>query len=267
MRKHQNLIWAIVAIITTIFALGINALAVLLPLNNRTTQEISNSNLTLFTPAGYVFSIWGVIYIGMITYSIYQLWKKHYAVSTQIRPAFIIANLANGIWIILWHYGYLFFSVLVMLVLLLSLIYIYGALGRFWMSFSWKQRLFIQIPFSIYLAWICVATIANIAVFLNAARWTGMNLSPEFWAGVMILIATDIGAYFLWSRYDFAFAAVLVWSFVGIIVQHRGQTALVTTASVCIAILVAIGAYVIAMQGRKRWKARKPRITSTPPLL
>lgn len=223
----------VLVLVSTLFAIFVNSLAVLLPLNNKTTQELSDAIPTLFTPAGYVFSIWGVIYLGMISFSVYQFVSKT-EVSDKTNAAFILSNFANAAWIFAWHFQLVYVSVLIMLVLLFSLIYVYKTLP----SLSLKGSLAAKLPISIYLGWISVATIANIAAALYVANWNGFGIEHATWSIIMIAVASVLGLVMLYRNKDIAFAAVLVWSFFGIYNKFVSVENLRTASLLMVIILI-----------------------------
>ncbi len=211
------------------------------------TAEVSDSNPTLFTPAGYVFSIWSIIYIGLIAFAVYQARSSKGAarVRERIGPWFVINAILNVAWLFAWGYEVLWLSVLIMLGLLASLIVIYERLqiGRIpeeapdaGKAATWSVR----VPMSIYTGWISVATIANIAVLLASTGWDGGALGPRFWTVLVLLAGTVLGLAATFLRRDLAYALVVVWAFVGIAVA-RPQESLVAAAAIVGALLVAIG--------------------------
>src|SRR5690606_18257634 len=133
--------------------------------------EISDRFPIRFVPEGYVFSIWGLIYLGLIVFALYQASpaRRGNQLLDHIAPAYWLASLANSTWILLWHYEQFVLTILVMLVLLDSLIYIYrnGAASKGDGLFRWC----VQIPYSVYLGWVSVATIANASQVLTFLQW------------------------------------------------------------------------------------------------
>lgn len=225
----------LLVVLSTIFALVMNVLAIALPLNNRSTQEISDSFQVFFVPAGYVFSIWSVIYTGLIAFTIYQITKgRHNEILRKIRIPVILSSIFNGVWIIFWHYGLLELATLTMLLLLLTLIYIYSKLP-YWKSKMGKLfRASVALTFSLYLGWISVATIANITVQLYALGWNGLGLGGEYWAALLCLVAADLAINLLWIRRDYPYALVIIWAVFGIYVKFTNTPALAVTAIVAV---------------------------------
>lgn len=227
--------------VTTALAIIVNVLANALPINGLTTAQLSDAIPVQFVPAGYVFAIWGVIYLGMIALVIYYLFtKSNTELLDKIAYPFTMGNLANATWIVLWHYKYVDLSVLVMIILLGSLIISYLQLNQTAPKFHSKRHLMVYIPVSIYLGWISVATIANIAADLTVNNWNGFGISTTTWTIIMLMVATILGNLMLILRGDLAYAAVLVWAFVGIYVKTTGATTYGRAALAMAIILVVL---------------------------
>ncbi|OEF97578.1 hypothetical protein BHF68_04405 [Desulfuribacillus alkaliarsenatis] len=194
----------------------VNFLANWIPLNGQTTGEISNRLEVLFTPAGYVFSIWGVIYLLLGTWIVRQWFNKdgEYLLQRRIGPMFIVSCILNAIWIVLWHYEYFTLTVLVMIGLLTTLIIIYRQVRRLSRSRLEKAS------FSIYLGWISVATIANISYWLVYIGWGQWGLSAVTWTLIMLVVASVLALYIMWRYCDGLYVLVFIWAFVGIGVQN-----------------------------------------------
>ena len=238
-------------IVATLGTIAVNIMATSLPINGLPTGEISDRYPTLFTPAGYVFAIWGVIYLGMLAYMVFQALPSQ-RTNPRLRSIgwpYVLSGLANSVWIFLWHYLQFGWSVLVILVLLASLALIYA---RLWPTRSqvgrgewWSTHL----TFSIYLGWVSVATVANVSVFLTAAGWNGGGIAPELWTVIMLSIAGVLGLFFGLRLRDAAYALVLVWSFAGIYV-NQGATPLVAWTALALAGIMVVVAVVAFIRGR-----------------
>ena len=245
-RQYVSLL---VAIATIIF----NFLAVSLPLNGRDTAEISDSFRVLFVPAGYVFSIWGLIYIGMMVFAIYQVRpsQRENPRLRRIGYLFALSGVANMAWLVCWHYGYFALSVVVMLVLLLSLIAIYLRLQIGQVQVRTAERWCVDATFSLYLGWITVATIANVTDLLYYLQWAGWGISPETWAFIMLAAAVVITAAMCLTRGDVLYALVIIWALVGIAVKQADVPAVATAAWVAAAaVAVALVAGIIVARRR-----------------
>ena len=244
--KNRNLaVW--LTIISFIGTLVVNFLATNLPLNNLTTGEISDSFDIYFVPAGYVFSIWGLIYLGLIAYVVFQALPAQRDSSRlkKIDSWFILSNVANALWLFSWHYQQFALSVLVMLVILFSLIQIFLRLeiGRKKNQGAWLWA--VEIPFSIYLGWISVATIANVTQLLYLLNWDGFGISPQIWLVVMLAAALVISALMSFTRRNIPHALVLIWSFIGIAVKFPdvplvNQAAWIAAGGVGVLLLLAL---------------------------
>ena len=173
-------------IVVTLATIAVNGLANGLPLNGQSTGEISDRFPSLFTPAGYVFSIWGVIYLGLLAYMVYQALPAQ-RTNPRLRSIgwlYVVSGIANSVWIFLWHYDQFAWSLVVMIVLLAQpdrhlsapVALHAGSVAR---GRALDRRI---IPFSIYLGWITVATVANVATVLLDWNWSGGPLSPAIWA-------------------------------------------------------------------------------------
>jgi len=211
--------------ITYLGMVTVNFLANALPLNNRSTGAISDAYPNLFAPAGLTFSIWGLIYLLLAGYTLYQFGafqkdkgKKNKELFNKVGFYFIISSLANILWIFSWHYDFIAVSVLLMLVILFSLIKIADILRV--ERLSLKDKFFIKLPFSIYFGWITVATIANITVFLISLNWNGFGLSDTFWTMLILVVGALIGVARMLKDKNIAYGLVLVWAYSGILLKH-----------------------------------------------
>jgi hypothetical protein len=234
-------------ILTFIITVVVNVLANTLPLNGLNTGQISDRFDVYFVPAGYVFSIWGVIYLGLAAYVIYQALpaQRENPRLNNVGYLFVVSGIANVIWLFLWHYEQFVLSFFAMTALLLSLIVIYTRLGIGKTRVSLAERWFVRVPFSVYLGWITVATIANVTSVLDFVNWSGWGVSPEVWTVIMLAAAGLIAAVVSLTRGDAAYLLVLVWALIGIAVKHAltpvvSVTAWVITAFVGLMIIVGV---------------------------
>jgi translocator protein len=247
----------------TVLAVGmtitVNALANILPINGQNTGEISDRFPVLFVPAGYVFSIWGLIYLGLVAFIIYQTQpsQRDNPRLQGIFWPFVVSNLANTVWIFLWHYNLFPLSLVAMLVLLASLVTIYLRLGIGIVPQSGAERWLVNLPFSIYLGWITVATIANAQDVLYDLGWNGAPLSAEAWALVMLAATFGVALLLSLLRRDVAYLLVIVWALVGIGVKQVAMP-VVANAAYLTAGLVAVMALVTLFRNRNRHQAALP---------
>lgn len=213
---------------TYVFMVGMNILASALPLNAQTTAEVSDRYPTLFTPAGYVFSIWGLIYILLGAFVVRGFIRDDERVE-GLGYLFAISSIINGTWIIAWHWEALAVSLVLMLVLLATLILIVLRLQRS-APRSLRQRWMVDIPFSVYLGWISVATIANVAVVLSSANWDGFGIGPVAWTIVVIGAAGLLGALSVLRKGDVAYTLVIIWALSGVGAANADRLILAGTA-------------------------------------
>jgi benzodiazapine receptor len=222
----------IVVVIAVLATIAINGLANALPLNGLNTGEISDRFQVYFVPAGYVFSIWGLIYLGLLAYAVYQALpaQKENPRMQTTGWLFVLSSVANIAWIFLWHYEVFTLTIFAMLALLVCLILIYLHLGIGRSEVSSSEKWFVRVPFSIYLGWITVATIANATSLLDYLNWGGWGLSGQLWAVIMLLIGAGVATAVYITRRDFAYMLVILWAFAGIAAKHE-DTALVANAA------------------------------------
>lgn len=196
----------------------VNYLTVTLPLNGRDTGEISDSYANLFAPAGYAFSIWGLIYTLLAIYAIYQLRLEKNEVVAKINRLFIPNAILNASWIFAWHYDLIWLSVIIMIGLLFTLIRVNEILRV--SNLPKNERWLVRLPFNVYFGWITVATIANITIFLVSIDWNGFGLEESFWAMVVLLIGTLIGSWRMLRDRFIAYGFVLIWAYSAILFRH-----------------------------------------------
>ena len=232
-------------LLTVIVALTVNTLASTLPLNGQNTGEISDRFQVYFVPAGYVFSIWGIIYIGWIAFLIYQFQasQKESPRLRRLGHLFALSNLANAAWLFAWHYNLFGLSVLVMLTLLGLLIASYLRLDVNRTLATNLERWCVDIPFSLYLGWITVATVANIADWLYLVEWNVFGISEQAWAVLMLAVAAVLGLLMALLRRDAAYLFVLVWAFIGIAVKQTSAPMVVVSAWVAATLMLGSAVY------------------------
>jgi len=204
--------------------IAVNALANILPINGYNTGQISAFYPNAFVPAGFTFSIWGVIYLLLLFYTIgytyyslkRQAYSKAYRFIERINPYFLLTCIFNMAWIVAWHYLQIELSVLIMLLFLNSLIQLFLKTKTTAHDLNLTQRFILQTPFIVYLGWISVATIANITALLVAYKWTAFSIAPVYWSAAMILIAIILAVWMLLKFKAVPFALVVAWALWGI---------------------------------------------------
>ncbi|MBU1878516.1 MAG: tryptophan-rich sensory protein [Chloroflexi bacterium] len=251
---NKDIVRQIVNILAVLVTIAVNGLANALPLNGLNTGQISDRFHVYFVPAGYVFAIWGVIYVGFLAFAVYQALPSQRA-NPRLRRVgywFALSCLANVVWIFLWHYELFPLTILAMLALLLCLIVIYLILGIGRTRVSAGETWLVRVPMSIYLGWITVATIANATSLLDYLNWNGFGLSPELWMVVMLVAATVIASAVALTRGDVAYMLVIVWAFVGIAVKHAGVSLVANPTWLMTAVVVVMLVVGAVLHWRKR---------------
>lgn len=253
---NKDLLRQIAVVLATVITLVVNTLANALPLNGLNTGAVSDSFDVYFVPAGYVFSIWGLIYVLLIAYTVYQALKsqRENEALRKIGWWYVVGSLANSIWIFMWHYQVFSLTIVFMLILLVSLIVVYLRLGIGRAAVTPAMRFLVHLPFSVYLGWITVATIANATDVISLTSWDGFGIAPKVWAVIMLVVAVAVALLMAVTRRDAAYLLVLVWAFFGIGQKFNG------TAPVDIAAYVAAGA--VAMLVIVSFFLKKPQISA-----
>lgn len=237
-RQYANLL-------SVLLALTINILATGLPLNGQDTGEISDRFKVYFVPAGYVFSIWGIIYLGWIAFTIFQFLpsQKESPRLRRLGYLFAVSNLFNAAWLFCWHYNWFGWSVLVMLTLLGLLIASYLRLNVNRSSVTRSEYWSVDVLFSVYLGWITVATVANITDWLYFVGWEGFGIPAQTWAVIMLAVASLLGLAMALTRRDAGYLFVLVWAFGGIAVKQTSAPIVVTGAWIAAALMLGLAIF------------------------
>ena len=239
-------------ILSVLLAITVNVLAAALPLNGQNTGEISDRFKVYFVPAGYVFAIWGLIYIGWMAFAIYQALpaQKGNPRLRSLGYLFALSGIFNAAWLFCWHYNRFGLSVLVMLVLLGLLIASYLRLNVGKTRVSNVEKWLVDIPFGVYLGWITVATVANITDWLYSVEWSGFGIPPQAWAVIMLIVASALGLLMAMTHRDAAYLFVLVWSFIGIAVKQAGAPLVAYSAALLALVAFGLAFYSIFQQRR-----------------
>lgn len=219
----------------------VNYLASTNKINKMSPGQISDSYPVLITPAGYVFSIWGLIYLLLLIFCIFQFLPK-YEDSQPVKEIgifFSLTCLENIGWIFAWHYKMFALSLLIMLAFLVTLIIIMIRLYRITPSMSLLEKRVFKLPFSVYLGWISVATIANISFVLVASNWTRFKISPDHWSVIILFVIMLLGITVLTLQNDRPYVWVFIWAVIGIAVKNVKMNPIIThTALIMLAFLL-----------------------------
>lgn len=238
MKRIKPVILLIINTVSIGLILTMNALANILPLNGQTTGEISDELNVLFTPAGYVFSIWSVIYALLLLWVV-----RSWLVSGRspdpsgvktIGYAFAVNALLNVSWIVLFHFEFFLLTFIVMTGLLANLIYLYRRIQQ-----SYETDTLALLPFSVYLGWISVAFILNIGVVFNSFNFDeGLFLTAETWTAIALIAGIFLAVIFAFSRQDAVYPLVFVWAYAGIFTARSESEPLLAAVAAAGAVVV-----------------------------
>jgi benzodiazapine receptor len=237
--------WAALVAAAFVLMISVNALANILPIGGQTTGAISDRYVSMFTPAGFTFSIWGVIYSGLLAFVIVQAlprFRQDASLARMDMP-FVLNGLFNAAWIVAWHYEQLALSMVIMLGLLGTLIVLHreaqGQSGLLW-------KLAVLYPVSVYFAWVCMATLANISILQSAWGWNDALMDEQIWTFLKLAIALTVTA-FVYLRYrNVAFVIVVAWASWGIQANQPEDSLVQTAALVCFFLCVAaVGVHIV----------------------
>ena len=243
----------------------LNILANVLPINGKNTGEVSDSFPNLFAPAGYAFSIWGVIYLLLLLYTVYQLGffrsvevENRESLLNEIGVLFSISSIANAAWIVSWHYEKIFLSAVLIIIIFACLLLINLKIEKEKLSF--KEKIFIYLPFNIYFGWLTVATIANVVTLLVSVGWNGFGISESVWTMIILTVGFIISALVIMRQKNIVYGLVILWAYVGIYSKHISSNGfnsayplVTTTVTVCIVLLILTMLYTLFI-GRKKVK-------------
>ncbi len=261
--NKKNLFIKILVAISFVLMIVINGLANILPINGVQTGQVSDSYTNLFAPAGLTFSIWGIIYFLLALYTLYQfgVFQKNKDQNKEelfkkVGIYFIITSIANVLWIFSWHYDFIGISAIFIIVILFFLIKIVSLLAK--ENFSFRDRFFILLPFSIYFAWITIATIANITTLLVSINWSGLGISDNIWTIIILLIGTLIGVLKMLKDKNIFYALVFIWAYLGILIKHLSVSGfakqyvnVVTTVIICILVFIVFEIFLLFKRYKK----------------
>jgi len=252
-QERKTKILRILNLISFILMVAVNALANILPLNGRTTGGVSDLYPNLFAPAGITFSIWGVIYLLLTAFVVYQL-RLPKGINTtdiieRIGSYFIISSVANAAWIFSWHYDIIPLSMLLMSVILICLIIINARINS--ARLTLKEKLFVRLPFSVYFGWITVATIANATTLLVSLGWNGWGMSQQFWTIIILGVGLVITMATTLKNKDIAYGLAVFWAYLGILIKHISSNGfageypgIIIAVSICLIVILITVLYV-----------------------
>lgn len=241
----------ILLVISFLACLYVNYLSNALPLNGFTAGQLSDLYPNQFTPAGFTFAVWGVIYLSAIIAVVSLLIAKEEVASTGWYYRFIVINILNASWLLAWHYQYLVGSIIVMALLLSGLISLYlNVRGTNYTGFAQRA---VQVMTSLYLSWIAVAIIANSTAVLVHFDLVPSSVSIEAYIAASMLIVAGGICYWLTTRYsDFIYPLVLAWASYGVYSKAVSLNIAENQSVIYTAIgLIILCAFLFTHNGRK----------------
>ncbi|MDR6736209.1 hypothetical protein [Sphingobacterium sp. 2149] len=253
MKKIYQIVNGIVLVVTVV----INYLSNTGIFNGETMATISAKYQNLFTPAGYAFSIWGLIYLGLFGFVVYfgpllkQTGEKEEVIS-KVGWWFSVSCLANCLWVITWLYDYTFVTIFLMLLLFVSLLQIIQNTRTIAFESNLKKLAFLKLPFHLYAGWISVALIADVAAYLTKIGWDGFGISATTWTLIMFVVALIIHLLMIWQCRMPAFGLVAAWALIAIAVANKGMNSVVYTAAMVVAIIVLLNLFSYCIRYRKQ---------------
>ena len=228
---------SVLVMVATIAMIAYNGLAAAGYVNGVTPAAISDKYPTVLTPAGYAFSIWTLIYIGLIAFSVYQLLLKNLVRFRSIRSLYVVSCVLNCAWIYFWHQDQIAICLVIILTLLATLILI---LVRFSREGAAAGALLTKIPFGIYAGWVTAASLVNFVVFLN---YVGVSFGTGTWSAIgaaMIMLAATVAVVVRWRLKNYIFPMSIAWAATAIAVKQSGNTAIVVAAAICVIICLIL---------------------------
>jgi benzodiazapine receptor len=223
----------------------VNALANIVPIAGTTTGEVANKYFSLFTPAGFAFSIWGLIYFVLALFVIYQALpaQRQNEPLARIGMPFKVSCAANALWLFTWHLEWLVPALMLMIVLLVALIVIYRSLDIVATGARASERWLVQLPFGLYLGWISVATIANLSAVQSALYWNDLGFDAVTWTLIKLAIAAAIACIVSLRRHDLVFPLAVAWAAFGIAAGQAATPAVAGAAGTVMILTTLIAAF------------------------
>jgi hypothetical protein len=248
MAENRNLdkFRSILVVFATIVTVVFNSLAAAGFVNGVLPSEISSRYPTVVTPAGYAFSIWSLIYLGLIAFSIFQMLPSQAERLRRIRTVFIASCLLNCAWIYFWHSGQIAVCFVIIFLLLTTLIFLLVKLGG---CATTGETWLVQAPFGIYAGWVTVASMANFAIML-AYFDVQISRAAEIGLAVTLILAAAIAAVTVRVKLqNFFYPLAVAWAVTAIAVKQSGNTPIVLAAAVAVIIcLVTTGSVVATLK-------------------
>jgi TspO/MBR family protein len=250
---NRDLARQTVVVASFLSTLVANGLAATGLLGGLSTEQIATRYPIYFLPANFTFGIWGIIYLSLGAYAVFQALpsQRERPLHRSLGWLVAITGLFNSLWLIAFQNTWFVASMFAMTGLLVTLIVIYRRLDGSRTTGTITDRALVALPFSLYLGWITVATIANAAYVLFDAGWSGFGLVGSAWAIIMLVVATILTLFILGTRTDVAYLLVVVWAFFGVWVRQANTPSVAATAGVASILLLAAAAITLVLRARK----------------
>lgn len=236
-------------VLCTIGMIVANALATVISPHGEGVGSVSARNPTLITPAGYAFSIWSIIYLGLIAFTIFQALpsQRDNKLLRRIDFWYIASCVFNASWIVVWMHELIVLSVFVMIGLLVSLLVIYVKIDK---ATEEDRHWIIAQPFRLYTGWITVATVLNVSIFLRAIGWNGQPLAPWIWAIIILAVIVGLGLIVSYPRRDLTYLGVLIWALIAIGVARVGTPTIQIAAWTAAGFLLVGGIFTLLRKAK-----------------
>ena len=224
---------SILVLVATFAVIAFNAFAAMGYINDVTPAAISDKYPTVLTPAGYAFSIWTLIYIGLIAFSVYQLLPKNAGSFRGVRPLYLVSCLLNCAWIYFWHYDQIAICLAIIFTLWAVLMLVIVRLSR---EEGTTSNLFTKIPLGIYAGWVTAATLVNFVILLS---YLGVSFGRGTWSAIgaaLIMLAAAVAVIVRWRIKNYVFPLSIAWAATAIAVKQSGNTAIVVAAAITVII-------------------------------
>lgn len=211
-------------------------------INGKTTIEIVNRLPILFTPPSYVFGIWLLIY-GFLVVWLFGFWRNQRQRSNatlNYRATLFISSVSLTIlWLLLWQYEYFYWTVIVMIALLVTLARLYFTYPKV------ENHIFERVPISIYFGWVIISFLELINYVLTFHEWGGWGLSNSLWTVIFLTITTSIALHFMYHHQDLSLNAVFIWVFIGIVVKNGFDSLFVSIAALFLTFVIGASFFLI----------------------
>lgn len=236
-RNSADSFRAVLVIVATLGTIAFNGLAATGYVNGVSPAVISALHPTVITPAGYAFTIWSLIYIGMIAFSIYQILPAKVTQFRSVRTLYILSCLLNCAWIYFWHREALGICLGLITALLFSLFLI---MWQFRGKSPAREALFTKAPFGLYAGWVTAATLVNLAIYLSAS---GVNWSDRSWnifGSACFALAAAAAVIVRYKLRHFLYPLAVAWAVTAIAVKQSGNTMIAVAAAICVIVCLIL---------------------------